>query len=94
MSGTDIDPHALAANIRDLSRGIDNMRKENEEWRKQLLELLQGMASNKEKVEEQEERIIKLEEKVESLSAWRWKTIGTLSAVSSTIGALISVAFR
>lgn len=94
MSGTDIDPHALAANIRDLSRGIDNMRKENEEWRKQLLELLQGMASNKEKVEEQEERIIKLEEKVESLSAWRLKTIGILSGISSTIGALIGIVFR
>lgn len=88
MSGTDLDPHALAANIRSLSHDIQEMRAENHEWRERLLCLLQGVAHNEERNKNQEERLEKLEDEVSYISAWRWKTIGTASGVSATIGAL------
>lgn len=88
MSGTDLDPHALAANIRSLSHDIQEMREENREWRERLLCLLQGVAHNEERNKDQEARLKKLEDEVDALSAWRFKTIGTISGVSSMIGAL------
>lgn len=94
MSGTDLDPHALAANIRSLSHDIQEMREENREWRERLLCLLQGVAHNEERNKDQEKRLKKLEDEVKSLSAWRMKTIGTISGASATIGVLVSYLFK
>ena len=90
MGGTDLDPHALAANIRSLSHDIQDMREENREWRERLLCLLQGVAHNEERNKNQEERLVKLEEEMSAMSAWRWKTIGIVSGVSSTVGSLVA----
>ena len=75
-------------NLKKSIQIISNLPQENREWRERLLCLLQGVAHNEERNKDQEARLKRLEDEVDALSAWRFKTIGIISGVSSTIGAL------
>ena len=80
MAGTDIDAHALAADIKGLSRQVDEMRVENREWRSKQLEIFQQLSSNQTTLVNVSRRLADAERRVGSLEAWKWKLTGILGA--------------
>lgn len=76
MSGMDIDPHALAANIRNLTTNVETLRDESHERGEKLEAILLRLASNLERTNELSRRVSRMEEAVSALNAWKWKTAG------------------
>lgn len=88
MPGTDMDTHALAADIRNLSHKIDQMQEESRDWRDKQLKIYQSMADNQKAMAVNSQRIADLgtrlgivERELDALAAWRWKSIGILTGV-------------
>lgn len=79
MSGKDSDPHALAANIRNLAEGVEALRKEGRERGGKLEKILMQMASNQQRTNELSRRVSVLETEVSSINAWKWRVTGALS---------------
>ena len=80
MAGTDIDAHALAADIKGLSRQLEEMREENRTWRDKQLEIFQQLSSNQTTLVNVSRRLADAERRVGILEAWKWKLTGILGA--------------
>lgn len=87
MSGTDLDIHALAADIRGLSKGVESLRQEGRERGDKLEKILMKMAQNSARTDGlsrrlsdlETERIPKMEKEIAALQKWRWQVVGALS---------------
>lgn len=79
MPGSDLDMHALAANIRALEKSLNDMREENREWRNKQLEIYKALASNQTAMANLSRRVSDNERQVSELNAWRWKSVGVLT---------------
>lgn len=84
MAGTDIDAHALAADIKGLSRQLEEMREENRTWRDKQLEIFQQLSSNQTTLVNVSRRLADTERRVGTLEAWKWKLTGIMGAVIIT----------
>lgn len=80
MAGTDIDAHALAADIKGLARQVEEMRGENRAWREKQLEIFQQLSSNQTTLVNVSRRLADAEKRVGVLEAWKWKLTGILGA--------------
>lgn len=97
MPGTDLDVHALGANIRALEKQIGDMRDESREWREQQLKIYESFASNQKTLgalsqrhTELSHRLADCEREISALTAWRWKSVGILTGVMIVINWITS----
>lgn len=81
MAGTDIDAHALAADIKGLARQVEEMRDENRAWRSKQLEIFQQLSSNRTTLDNVSRRLSDSDRRLAALEAWKWKMTGILGAV-------------
>lgn len=81
MAGTDIDAHALAADIKGLARQVEEMRDENREWRNKQLEIFKTLSANQTMLVNMSRRLADVEKRIGVLEAWKWKLTGILTAV-------------
>ncbi|MBR5621895.1 MAG: hypothetical protein IKW49_01770 [Opitutales bacterium] len=88
MPGTDLDAHALAADIKNLSKDLRDMRDENRAWREKQLAILNQLSENKEttrmlirRCDVLERRLDKADRSITSLTAWKYWQTGILAGV-------------
>lgn len=79
MLGEVAELNVLAANIRSLSKTVDEMRTENRDWRDRQLEIYKSLASNQSAMANLSRRVSAAEDEVRSLVAWKWKSVGILT---------------
>lgn len=90
MGGTDLDIHALAANVRHLSEEMGTFQRESKEWRKNITDILVKMSDYTATKDIILERQSKLEDRVSLLEKWQIKT----AAIGATALFLIEVLFK
>ena len=88
MSGVDSEVHVLAANVRNLSEKLDEMRDENREWRNKQLDIYKSLSGNQvamanlsRRVAETDENVRIISERVSSFESIKWKSFGFLSCI-------------
>lgn len=79
MSGVDTDPHALAANIRDLKNSVESLRNEGRDRGDKLEKILTRLVENQTRTNELSRRVSIMETDISSLKAWKWRVTGALS---------------
>lgn len=96
MPGTDLDTHALAADIRNLSHKIDAMQQESRDWRDKQMKIFEAMADNKESLAKLTQRLsalsarqTEIERELSAVVAWKWKSVGVLTGVAFVINWIV-----
>lgn len=85
MLGEVAELNVLAANIRSLSKTVDEMRDENRDWREKQLEIYKSLTNNQASIANLSRRVNDVENDVRALVAWKWKSVGILTGVIMVI---------
>lgn len=88
MSETEPNIHALAADVRHLTVGMQDVSEKLKEmsaqddkrWETQF-QILNELTANKKELGFLVRRVANLEGTVENLNAWRWKTVGIIGVL-------------
>lgn len=96
MPGSDLDAHALAADIKNLSKDLRDMRDENRAWREKQLAILNQLSENKEttrmlirRCDVLERRVEKNERAITSLTAWKYWQTGIFAGIIGVVEFLL-----
>jgi len=88
---TEPNLYALAQDVKHLSEVVDDMSsKADKRWETQQ-QIFAELASNKKEMSYLVKRVNELEQIVDSLNAWRWKTIGVLGVLFVAIEAVFKL---
>jgi len=83
--------YALAQDVKHLSEAVDEMStKADKRWETQQ-NILTEIANNKTEMKHVMRRLGSVEELVESLNAWRWKTVGVFGVIVVVLEGLFKV---
>lgn len=85
MLGEVAELNVLAANIRSLSKTVEEMRDENRDWREKQLEIYKSLTNNQASIANLSRRVNDVENDVRALVAWKWKSVGILTGVIMVI---------
>jgi len=83
--------YALATDVRHLAEAVDEMAtKADARWETQQ-KILAEIANNKTEMKHLMRRLGSVEETVDSLNAWRWKTVGVFGVIVVVLEGLFKV---
>jgi len=83
--------YALATDVRHLAEAVDEMStKADARWETQQ-KILAEIANNKSEMKHLMRRLGSVEETVDSLNAWHWKTVGVVGVVVLLVEVIMKV---